>query len=110
MIHDLSGILAKTGTQLKLYSPFPFPNRKERRMDPFGGRTDAGPTRKSSEFSRIKSKRPRSKRPSFKRLAIVWPLSPPVICAPGCRSRFRSPTNNSMGTFQTSGRAQHLLE
>lgn len=38
MIHDLSKILAKKGTQLKLYSPFPFPNREDRQMDEFGER------------------------------------------------------------------------
>lgn len=36
MIHDLSEILAEKGTILKLYSPFPFPNRKARSLDDFG--------------------------------------------------------------------------
>jgi len=36
LILDLSEIMAKEGTQLKLYSPYPFPNRGERKMDAFG--------------------------------------------------------------------------
>ncbi|MES2017137.1 MAG: response regulator [Pseudomonadota bacterium] len=36
MIHDLSGMLQASGTTLKLYSPYPFPNRRERVMDRFG--------------------------------------------------------------------------
>ena len=36
LIHDMSELLAEKGTQLKLYSPFPFPNRKSRKMDEFG--------------------------------------------------------------------------
>ncbi len=39
MIHDLSALLQDSGTSLKLYSPFPFPNRGERVLDQFG--TDA---------------------------------------------------------------------
>ena len=39
MIHDLSALLKDSGTSLKLYSPFPFPNRGERVLDKFG--TDA---------------------------------------------------------------------
>ncbi|WP_444996212.1 methyl-accepting chemotaxis protein [Aliikangiella sp. IMCC44359] len=35
MIHDLSEILSDTGTQIKLYSPFPFPNRSNRQLDSF---------------------------------------------------------------------------
>ncbi|HEB95468.1 MAG TPA: methyl-accepting chemotaxis protein [Sedimenticola thiotaurini] len=35
MIHDLSQLLADKGTRLKLYSAYPFPNRSERRLDPF---------------------------------------------------------------------------
>ncbi len=35
MIHDLSTILQKEGTKLKLYSPYPFPNRKSRQLDDF---------------------------------------------------------------------------
>ena len=36
LIHDLSEILADKGTSLKLYSPYPFPNRKARQLDEFG--------------------------------------------------------------------------
>ncbi|PCJ49190.1 MAG: chemotaxis protein [Gammaproteobacteria bacterium] len=36
MIHDLSELLEKQGTSLKLYSPYPFPNRKDRRLDDYG--------------------------------------------------------------------------
>lgn len=36
LIHDLSELLAEKGTILKLYSPFPFPNRKTRQLDEFG--------------------------------------------------------------------------
>lgn len=35
MIHDLSKELATEGVQLRLYSPYPFPNRKQRRLDEF---------------------------------------------------------------------------
>lgn len=35
MIHDLSKLMAENGTQLKLYSPFPFPNRTNRQNDKF---------------------------------------------------------------------------
>lgn len=35
-IHDLSGLLKKTGTNLRLYSGFPFPNRTKRQLDAFG--------------------------------------------------------------------------
>lgn len=35
-IHDLSNILKKNGTDLRLYSEFPFPNRKDRKLDSFG--------------------------------------------------------------------------
>ncbi|MBT4939273.1 MAG: DUF3365 domain-containing protein [Rhodospirillaceae bacterium] len=34
-IHDMSEILAKENTTLKLYSAFPFPNRAERKLDDF---------------------------------------------------------------------------
>jgi methyl-accepting chemotaxis protein len=37
MIHDLSEILRDQGTSLKLYSPYPFANRKDRKLDEFGG-------------------------------------------------------------------------
>lgn len=36
MILDLSDLLQKEGTTLKLYSPYPFPNRKDRVLDDFG--------------------------------------------------------------------------
>ncbi|HYD79535.1 MAG TPA: response regulator [Paucimonas sp.] len=36
MIHDLSELFSASGTTLKLYSPYPFPNRKNRKMDRFG--------------------------------------------------------------------------
>jgi len=36
MIHDLSKLMAKDGTQLKLYSAYPFPNRANRTNDDFG--------------------------------------------------------------------------
>ncbi len=35
MIHDLSNELTPIGTRIKLYSAFPFPNRKDRVLDPF---------------------------------------------------------------------------
>ena len=35
MIHDLSEMLEKKGTILNLYSNFPFPNRKDRKLDDF---------------------------------------------------------------------------
>lgn len=38
LIHDLSAILAKQGTSVKLYSPFPFPHRAKDQMDDFGER------------------------------------------------------------------------
>ncbi len=34
-IHDMSKLLAEKDTNIKLYSPFPFPNRKDRAMDDF---------------------------------------------------------------------------
>ena len=36
MIHDLSALLAKEGVNLKLYSGYPFPNRRNRKLDTFG--------------------------------------------------------------------------
>jgi methyl-accepting chemotaxis protein len=36
MILDLSELFKKEGTTLKLYSPYPFPNRKDRVLDDFG--------------------------------------------------------------------------
>lgn len=36
MIHDLSALFSPSGTTVKLYSPYPFPNRKERVLDAFG--------------------------------------------------------------------------
>jgi methyl-accepting chemotaxis protein len=36
LIHDLSELLTDAGTSLKLYSPYPFPNRASRKMDAFG--------------------------------------------------------------------------
>ena len=38
MIHDLSEQFSKLGTQVKLYSPYPFPNRKSRQVDKFGNK------------------------------------------------------------------------
>ena len=35
MIHDLSALLEQRGAQIKLYSPYPFPNRKDRTLDEF---------------------------------------------------------------------------
>ncbi|MET1256175.1 methyl-accepting chemotaxis protein [Aliikangiella maris] len=35
LIQDLSEILMDKGTEIKLYSPFPFPNRVDRRLDAF---------------------------------------------------------------------------
>ena len=35
MVLDLSGLLAKEDIAINLYSPFPFPNRKDRQLDPF---------------------------------------------------------------------------
>jgi methyl-accepting chemotaxis protein len=39
LIHDLSKLLGDAGVTVKLYSPFPFPNRADRKLDEFG--TDA---------------------------------------------------------------------
>jgi len=36
LIHDLSKLLKKDGTDLRLYSDFPFPNRQKRQLDTFG--------------------------------------------------------------------------
>lgn len=36
MIHELSTLLQQSGTALKLYSPYPFPQRKDRVLDQFG--------------------------------------------------------------------------
>ncbi|GJJ03336.1 hypothetical protein RugamoR64_38740 [Duganella rhizosphaerae] len=36
MILDLSALLKESGTALRLYSPYPFPNRRERVIDQFG--------------------------------------------------------------------------
>ncbi len=36
MVHDLGGLLQQHGTSVKLYSPYPFPNREGRRLDAFG--------------------------------------------------------------------------
>jgi methyl-accepting chemotaxis protein len=36
MIHDLGNLLKAEGTNLALYSPFPFPNRQDRKLDVFG--------------------------------------------------------------------------
>ncbi|HYD81153.1 MAG TPA: methyl-accepting chemotaxis protein [Paucimonas sp.] len=36
MIHDLSELFKNDGIEMKLYSPLPFPNRKERKLDAFG--------------------------------------------------------------------------
>ncbi|MCL6416952.1 methyl-accepting chemotaxis protein [Aestuariirhabdus sp. Z084] len=38
MIHELSELMASTGTEISLYSPFPFPNRKSRQLDNFQSR------------------------------------------------------------------------
>jgi methyl-accepting chemotaxis protein len=35
LIHDLSALLEKRDTSVKLYSPFPFPNRDDRKLDGF---------------------------------------------------------------------------
>ncbi|MCK4710143.1 MAG: DUF3365 domain-containing protein, partial [Gammaproteobacteria bacterium] len=35
MIHDLSEIVSKQGSKISLYSAYPFPNRKERKLDSF---------------------------------------------------------------------------
>lgn len=36
LVLDLSDLLKNEGTTIKLYSPYPFPNRKDRQMDAFG--------------------------------------------------------------------------
>ena len=36
MIHDLSALYAKEGLDIRLYSNYPFPNRKNRELDVFG--------------------------------------------------------------------------
>ena len=35
LIHDMSELLAEKDTRVKLYSPYPFPNRAKRRLDDF---------------------------------------------------------------------------
>ena len=35
-IHDMSALLKEQDTSFKLYSPYPFPNRADRKMDEFG--------------------------------------------------------------------------
>lgn len=50
LIHDLSALFEEQGgTKLKLYSPFPFPNRASRHLDQFGrtawGELEADPTK-----------------------------------------------------------------
>ncbi len=35
LIHDMSDLLAKSDTQIKLYSPYPFANRADRKLDAF---------------------------------------------------------------------------
>ncbi len=35
VIHDMSELLEQEDTRIKLFSPFPFPNRKERQLDSF---------------------------------------------------------------------------
>jgi len=35
MIHDLSSLMSEAGVEIQLYSEFPFPNRANRRLDPF---------------------------------------------------------------------------
>jgi hypothetical protein len=35
MIHDLSDLLKNKGTRINLYSPLPFPNRRDRKLDDF---------------------------------------------------------------------------
>ncbi|MCP4407160.1 MAG: DUF3365 domain-containing protein [Gammaproteobacteria bacterium] len=35
LIHDMSALLADSGTSIKLYSAFPFPNRNDRKLDGF---------------------------------------------------------------------------
>jgi methyl-accepting chemotaxis protein len=35
VIHDMSELLSKEATTLQLYSPYPFPNRAKRTLDPF---------------------------------------------------------------------------
>lgn len=37
MIHDLGGVLRDRGTDLRLYSKYPFPNRASRQLDAFAG-------------------------------------------------------------------------
>jgi methyl-accepting chemotaxis protein len=39
MLHDLGALLAKQDTTLTLYSRFPFPNRKDRKLDEFQQKT-----------------------------------------------------------------------
>lgn len=34
-IHDMSALLEKSDTQVKLYSPYPFPNRQDRKLDDY---------------------------------------------------------------------------
>ena len=46
LVHDLSALLEKEGTSIKLYSEFPFPNRSNRMLDDFA--TEAWKTINSS--------------------------------------------------------------
>lgn len=54
LIHDLSELLKKEGMTVKLYSPFPFPNRSTRSLDTFGqGAWDALKSDPKSTFSSV---------------------------------------------------------
>lgn len=60
MIHELSTLLTKAGTKLKLYSPYPFPNRASNKLDDFQKRAwqnlSRDPKRSFSEIVEINDK------------------------------------------------------
>ena len=56
MIHDLSKLMANDGTQLNLYSQYPFPNRSSRQLDNFGEAAwIALSNDKSQSYSRVET-------------------------------------------------------
>jgi methyl-accepting chemotaxis protein len=61
LIHDLSALLQKEGVNIKLYSKFPFPNRKNRKLDDFANSAwthfQKYPGQDMSQVARLNGKR-----------------------------------------------------
>jgi len=76
MIHDLSEIYSKRGTILKLYSPFPFPQREERQLDTFA--TNAWLHLKASPESSYSKVITRPDGSTFVRVAVADKLISPT--------------------------------